>query len=198
MGESHVNLAALIGSRICHDLISPIGAITNGLELLDLSGLLQGPEMNLIADSVGNAGARIRFFRIAFGAASEQELSRADVVSVLDDLTRGGRVQMLWQLDEDAMRSDVRIAFLALLCCENALPMGGELTVARQAGIWTIQGTGPKLAMDPALWDPLAQGRSPDQITPSQVQFALLPEAASQSGRVVATDCSTERLCIRF
>ena len=71
MGECNVNLAALIGSRICHDLISPIGAINNGLELLDMNGGVQGAEMELISGSVGNAGARIRFFRIAFGSFSE-------------------------------------------------------------------------------------------------------------------------------
>ena len=65
MGTSNVNLAALIGSRICHDLISPIGAINNGLELLGMTGSSEGPELQLITDSVGSATARIRFFRIA-------------------------------------------------------------------------------------------------------------------------------------
>ena len=55
MGASDVNLAELIGSRICHDLISPIGAITNGLELLEMVGAVQGPEMELISGSVGSA-----------------------------------------------------------------------------------------------------------------------------------------------
>ncbi len=54
------DLAALIGSRICHDLISPIGAIGNGLELLSMAGA-GGPEVALISDSVSNANARIRF-----------------------------------------------------------------------------------------------------------------------------------------
>ena len=47
MGQSNVSLSALIGSRICHDLISPIGAINNGLELLDMSGGAPGPEASL-------------------------------------------------------------------------------------------------------------------------------------------------------
>ena len=63
MGQSNINLAALIGSRICHDLISPIGAINNGLELLGMSDAREGPELELISESVGNASARIRFFR---------------------------------------------------------------------------------------------------------------------------------------
>lgn len=63
MGQSDLNLAALIGSRICHDLISPIGAINNGLELLGMSGnRMEGPEIDLIGQSVQNASARASAF----------------------------------------------------------------------------------------------------------------------------------------
>ncbi len=73
------DIASLIGSRISHDLISPIGAIGNGLELLSMSGA-GGPEVELISDSVANANARIRHFRIAFGLASaEQGTSRSEI-----------------------------------------------------------------------------------------------------------------------
>jgi histidine phosphotransferase ChpT len=65
----NIELTSLIGSRICHDLISPLGAIGNGVELLAMSEVAKGPEMSLIAESVENANARIRFFRVAFGAA---------------------------------------------------------------------------------------------------------------------------------
>ena len=61
------DLAALLGSRICHDLISPIGAIGNGVELLMMEGGTPSPELVLIAESVAAANARIRFFRLAFG-----------------------------------------------------------------------------------------------------------------------------------
>ena len=93
MGQSNINLSALIGSRICHDLISPIGAINNGLELLDMSGRTSGPELDLIQESVGNASARIRFFRIAFGAAGDQMMGRAEVVSILKDLMDRTRLE---------------------------------------------------------------------------------------------------------
>ena len=70
------NIAALIRSRICHDLISPIGAIGNGVELLTMSASAGGsPELDLIADSVHNANARIRFFRIAYGAVIPPKIS---------------------------------------------------------------------------------------------------------------------------
>ena len=67
----NTKLTALVASRICHDLISPIGAIGNGVELLTMeSGGTLRPEFALISESVANANARIRLFRIAFGAAS--------------------------------------------------------------------------------------------------------------------------------
>ena len=76
------DLAALLGSRICHDLISPIGAIGNGLELLMMDGSAAGPEMALISESVGNANARIRFFRVAYGLAQgNQRLGRVQSAS---------------------------------------------------------------------------------------------------------------------
>ena len=89
------DLISLLGSRICHDLISPIGAISNGLELLVMDGAQGGPEMVLISESVANANARIRFFRIAYGIAQdEQRIGRAEVMSVLSDVTSGGRIKI--------------------------------------------------------------------------------------------------------
>ena len=116
MDSRHVNLSALIGSRICHDLISPIGAINNGLELLGMSGDQSGPEMDLIQESVGNASARIRYFRVAFGAAGEQTMGRSEITSILGDVVSGARLDVAWGPMDAQPRSEVRLAFLALLC----------------------------------------------------------------------------------
>ena len=77
MIQSASHLASLIGSRICHDLISPIGAIHNGLELISLSGAVQHEaEISLITQSCQNAASRIKFFRVAFGVSgSDRQLS---------------------------------------------------------------------------------------------------------------------------
>ena len=87
------NIAALIGSRICLDNISPIEAIGNGVEFLTMSASVgSSPELNLIADSVHNTNARIRFFRIAYGAASmDNVIGRQEVISVLPETAQGGR-----------------------------------------------------------------------------------------------------------
>ena len=77
-----LNINALIGSRICHDLINPLGAISNGIELLEMAGVAQGPEMSLVSDSVENATAKLKMLRLAFGAASpDQTVSRQEVVT---------------------------------------------------------------------------------------------------------------------
>lgn len=94
MGHNRNNLTALIGSRICHDLISPIGAIANGLELMQMSGSPLTAEMALITDSVQNANARIRFFRVAYGhAAAQQMMGRAEIIGILQDIAQGARVR---------------------------------------------------------------------------------------------------------
>ena len=198
MGESNVNLAALIGSRICHDLISPIGAITNGLELLDMAGGAQGPEMDLIADSVGNAGARIRFFRIAFGAAGEQQMGQAEITALLADVNKGNRIQAHWGPIEPVSRSDVRMAFLALQCCETALPFGGDIQITKQDDSWQITGTGTKVSAAADLWQGLVSPDGPAQVSPAQVQFALLPAVAAEMGRQIAYDQDEAKITIRY
>ncbi len=198
MSATDVNLAELIGSRICHDLISPIGAITNGLELLEMVGGTQGPEMELIAGSVGSAGARIRFFRVAFGSAGEQPLGRAEVAELLKDVEKAGRVRVNWNLTEAVPRNQVKLAFLALMCCESAMPFGGDVTILGDGRNWSVTGIGDKLNLDSDLWKNLPTGRFSNKVTPAHVQFALLPDAAVALGRRVAVDTTSTRIVIRF
>lgn len=198
MGDNRANLAALIGSRICHDLISPIGAIANGLELLDLTGLAEGPEFDLIADSAGNAGARIRFFRIAYGAAGDQSMGRTEICSVLNDVYRGTRIKALWGPLEPQPRTEVRLAFLALQCCETALPYGGQVQIRVEDDHWVVSGKGEMVCIDQNLWAGLDTTCTTADLTPAVVQFALLPEVAGDIGRRVSVTYSDTEVTLRF
>ena len=71
MPTDDLDLTALVGNRICHDLINPIGAIGNGVELLAMADGSPSAELALISQSVDSAKARIAMFRVAFGAASD-------------------------------------------------------------------------------------------------------------------------------
>ncbi|WP_299145289.1 histidine phosphotransferase family protein [uncultured Tateyamaria sp.] len=197
MGQSNVNLAALIGSRICHDLISPIGAINNGLELLGMSDARDGPEIDLISESVENASARIRFFRIAYGAASEQPMGRAEVVSILSDTMKGSRLKVAYGPLDEKPRWAVRMAFLAIQCLETSMPYGGRVEVNCDNGVWTITGFSPKSNPDPALWA-LLGGADPQNLAPAHVQYALLPAVARDASRSITHDIEPERLRIHF
>ncbi|MEO0381085.1 MAG: histidine phosphotransferase family protein [Pseudomonadota bacterium] len=197
MGQSNVNLAALIGSRICHDLISPIGAINNGLELLGMSDDRDGPEIELITESVENASARIRFFRIAYGAASEQPMGRSEVITILRDVTGGGRLDVAYGPMDDQPRWAVRMVFLAIQCLETSMPYGGRVEISCISGTWTITGHAPKTNADPELWAVLTGGDA-DSLAPAHVQYALLPAVASDAKRSVTCDVQPEKLTIVF
>lgn len=193
------DLTALVGSRICHDLISPLGAIANGVELLTLTGGRSGgAEMALISQSVASANARIRFFRIAFGAAEAgQSISRGEITSVLDDTGRTGKVKVSWRAPGDVPRQEAKLAFLLLQCFETAMPFGGGVEVRPERGRWRLVGVADKLRADPVLWGGLAQpGAVP--VSPSQVHFALAPDLARRMGRRLLTDIADSRIEVTF
>lgn len=199
-------LTALLGSRICHDLISPLGAIGNGVELLAMSGAVAGPEMSLISESIDNANARIRFFRVAFGAAAAgQRMGRDEVMSVLRGLSAGGRVSYGWNTPVDLGRREVKLAFLCLMCAETAMPWGGRLTVTAEtdAGPWEVRGEAARLRPDPARWAILsatdaASDAVPGEVAASEVQFILAPLAAEDCGRRIATRFGEAEVVVRF
>lgn len=189
------DLAALLGSRICHDLISPIGAIGNGVELLGLQGAGSGPEMELIAQSVAQASARIRFFRLAYGAGGEgQRVARAEVLAILAELGRGSRLAVDWSSASDLARREVKLAFLLVQCLETALAGGGRIEVTQAEGRWSLLARGPRLRTDPAVWDVLVDPAAGAGLGASEVQFLLAAEELRRSRRRLTTDLGTAEL----
>jgi histidine phosphotransferase ChpT len=193
------DLNALLGSRICHDLISPLGAINNGVELLTMSGINAAPEIALIAESVENANARIRFFRIAFGAASaNQTVAISEIRSILADMGRGGRLRYQWEPEQDLLRVRVKLAFLLLQCFETAMPWGGNIEVFETGGHWAIRGQAERQKIEPDLWQMLVDGTADADVTPAHVHFALVGGAARQAGRMVSTDLQSGEIRVTF
>ena len=202
-GESKMSdrpdLTALLGSRICHDLISPIGAISNGVELLMMEGATTSPEIALILDSVTHANARIRFFRVAFGVSGgDQRVGRAEVLAILTDLTRGGRISIDWDTPPDLNRRDVKLAFLLIQCLESALAYGGRIEVRQTDGRWQIIGRAAKLRIEPALWDMLVNPGATGEIGPAQVQFLLVPEEFNRQHRRLTAQLSEAEIRLSF
>ena len=195
----HPDLSALIGSRICHDLISPIGAIGNGVELMMMDGPSKGPELALISESVANASARIRFFRIAFGAAvGDGRIARAEVQAVVGESTKGSRLQIVWVSATEVSRREVKLAFLAIQCLETAMPWGGRITVEHGDPRWTVTGEAARLKIDPALWEALSNPAAATEITPARVQFALIPDEIARQNRRLTVEIAETAIRLSF
>ena len=194
------DLTALVGSRICHDLISPLGAIGNGVELLALTGGRGGgAEIALISESVASANARIRFFRVAFGAAEAgQSMGRGEIVSILEDAGRTGKVRVGWRVPGDVTRPEAKLAFLLLQCFETAMPFGGDVEVRSERGRWSMIGRAEKLRADPALWGALAEAATEAPMTPAQVHFALAPEVARRLDRRLEPTLGESRIEVAY
>ena len=168
--------AALLASRICHDLISPLGAIGNGMELLELSGI-EGAEIDLIRSAIDDANRRLRFFRVAFGRAGDgQVLASADLRDMLSRDDGGRAMRVTWLTEGDIPRREAKRVFLALMCLESAMPWGGECLVRRSGAGWHLAGAAERLRDLPEMWRLLG----PDGITtlpePAEMHFALLAQ----------------------
>lgn len=189
------DMIALLGSRICHDLVNPLGAIGNGVELLAMT-TGDSEELTLIRDAVQNATARLNYFRVAFGAAAEgQTMSARALRDILQGMSAGGRHQLHWQIDADVTRRDARAAFLVLLAMETALPFGGEITVTPD---WRLHGTGRRVAIDAALWDPVLSGKVPEALEGGQVHFGMLPRALREAGRSAQMSSGEDSITVQI
>ncbi len=127
-------LAALIAAKLCHDFISPSGAIMSGLDLLNdpTAQDMRDDAMSLITDSARKMVALVQFCRVAFGAATTAErFTGAELTDLVDNVVSGGRATLAWNLGEGDFakpqaRALVNLAYLTV----GALPMGGAATVS--------------------------------------------------------------------
>jgi histidine phosphotransferase ChpT len=195
------DLSALLGSRLCHDLIGPIGAIGNGVELLLLAGSGRGDEVALISESVAALNSRIRFYRVAYGIArADQTLPLGEVRDILSNLFPSGRIAIAWDSPPDLLRAEVKAAFLLLLCAEQALRSGGRITVAQGAAGWTLTLASPRLRYDARLWA-MVEGTSrpgEEPVEPSEVQFPLAGQTLARLGRAARITATPDSLQISF
>src|ERR1700691_6170212 len=92
----------LLASKLCHDLVSPVSAINNGVELIeDIGASVVEDAMKLIGDSAAHASRRLRLFRLAYGrAGSEDNLPVKDARQIAEQYLAGGKVNLTWPDDQ--------------------------------------------------------------------------------------------------
>ena len=199
-----LDLAALLSSRVCHDVISPVGAIVNGLEVLDSE---DDPEMRsiamaLIKKSAESASARIQFCRLAFGAAGSQSASMdtGDAESVARGLLSNDRTQLHWNISRRHVpKNFVKLGLNLCLVAAAAIPRGGVISVYAEGDSdlseIRVSATGTNARLPHAVTRVLA-GDPAELIDARSIQpyYAFL--LADQCGMDIRTVVSAERVTL--
>ena len=198
-----LELTSMIASRLCHDMLSPVGALSNGLELLADE---KDPEMRkrcfeLLEQSARISADKLKFFRLAFGAAGGfgELVPVAESRAVVDALVANSeRITIVWNLAGDSLPKPAVKTMLNLsLIGIEALVRGGTLEVGAEmrggSSEIVVRASGPKIAFDPivgrALEGKLAAGELSSRTAPAArlhqlaesvgggLQFALSEDA---------------------
>ncbi len=161
MSQSGVDLAALLCSKLCHDLLSPVGAINNGLELLEdeTDPEMRDRCMDLLADSARASADKLKYFRLAFGAAGGfgDEVDPAEAKQLVESLVGDqGKITLGWAVQTGAVpKKAIKILLNLALIAREALVRGGKLDVGAEQGDngveVVIRAEGPKIALDDGI-----------------------------------------------
>jgi histidine phosphotransferase ChpT len=148
---SDLDLAALLCSRVCHDLISPVGAIANGLELIDdpeMDAETKETALDMVRSSARTAAAKLKFCRIAFGAAGSAgaviDLGEAgDIAKAF--VGEEKRVQLEWRAPrENRPKQQVKLVLNMVLMALAGIPRGGLVTVTAEGGSFAARAAGDR------------------------------------------------------
>jgi histidine phosphotransferase ChpT len=161
-----LDLAALLCSRVCHDLISPVGAIVNGLEVLeeDKDEETKTFALDLIKKSAHQASAKLQFCRLAFGAAGSAgaQIELGDAEKAARGLMDDGKTTIVWNLPRELVpKNRAKLLLNMLMVAVGAIPRGGTLTVDPAEGGFRVAATGLNARLSPTTADLL--GGSPAQ-----------------------------------
>ena len=131
---TEIEFAALMVSRVCHDLVGPLGAVVNGMEVLEdeRDPAMRADAIKLVTMSADQALARIQFMRIAFGAAGSAgaELDLGEIGRLVTGLLEGGKVTLNWNVPRLYWAKDwAKLLMNSTLLAADCLPRGGVVTV---------------------------------------------------------------------
>lgn len=202
-----VDLASLLCSRLCHDLMSPVGALNNGIELLTDE---DDPEMRekcleLLEDSARASANKLKFFRLAFGAAGGfgEDVDTFEAKAALEGVFGAERrIEIGWAVADDRLpKGAIKLLLNLALLAGDALVRGGRLDVGAESRDdeieLVIRAEGPRILLDPALRETLATGRSGGTVEPRAAGAWLAHSLAADAGGTIRlSDPSSETLLI--
>lgn len=190
-----LDLAALLCSRVCHDLISPVGAIVNGIEVMeeDKNEETKTFALDLIKKSAHQASAKLQFCRLAFGAAGSAvaQIDLGDAEKAARGLIEDGKTTLVWNLPRELLaKNRVKLLLNMLLIAAGSISRGGTLTVDPVFGDEGITGfvvtaSGLNAKLNPATAELLA-GSSAQPVDAHAVQPLYAGILARDCGLVLA------------
>ena len=197
------DLAALLCSRVCHDIISPVGAINNGLELLDEGGADEDA-MRLIRASARNASARLQFARIAFGAAGSAGMliDTGDAVAVAAGFLKNEKPELVWNGPRALLpKNKVKLLLNLVLIANGAIPRGGKLTVTLQdvetEPKFTLSASGPMVRVPPKFLELHSGARPEEPIDSHSVQPYYTLLLAREAGMSISIRATAEEIVLQ-
>lgn len=207
MSAFDLRLAEMLASRLCHDLVNPIGAVANGVELMsEFCDTMQKDALDLVASSADSAMRRIAFFRVAYGNAGHDEgQSVQEVRGLVEGFLVGGKVKLDWPAKpEDAAvglpRSGLKLLAAMVVLAAECLPRGGGLAVSVNPPTGaSLVATGAGARIEPSVASVLAVLGSgatpdPDALDPKCVGAAYAGRLAGAIGAKIASDAGADRV----
>lgn len=191
---SDLDLAALLCSKVCHDIISPVGAITNGLEVLDEDGGEDMREfaMDLIHKSARQASAKLQFARLAYGAAGSAgaEVDLADAEAVARGYMAGEKADIDWTAPRLLVpKNKVKLLLNLVLISLAAIPRGGNVNVTFEGDgenpTMTLRSTGPHARIPTGVEDLLSGQSSDGSADAHSIQVVYAGMLARSAGMTV-------------
>jgi histidine phosphotransferase ChpT len=188
----------LLASKLCHDLVSPVSAINNGVELIeDIGGSVVAEAMKLIGDSGATASRRLRLYRLAYGrAGSESALGVKDVRQVAEQYLSVGKITLAWPEGVPTahladQRGFLKVVLNLMVLAEECLAYGGAITLRDIEGSGCrFEVVGRNAGLSPQLQEAL-QGSVPvEQLTPRSIQAYLTGRFAEHFSFKLAYDHS--------
>ena len=188
---SDLDLAALLCSRVCHDIISPVGAITNGLELLDVEDDqgVREMAMNLVRKSALQASAKLQCCRIAFGAAGSAGsiIDMGEAGDVARAFVGDEKIKLDWQVPrENRPKQEVKLLLNMMLIGIAGIPRGGTVTAKAEGRSFVVQATGEGARIGEKIGQVLSGTANLDEIDARLIQPYYTKRLAAAAGLTLA------------
>ena len=199
---SDLDLAALLCSRVCHDVISPVGAITNGLELLEVEDdeSMREMAMDLVKKSAKQASAKLQFCRIAFGAAGSAGslIDMGEAGDVARAFVGEEKVKLEWQAPrENRPKAEVKLLLNMMLLAIAGIPRGGKVSVGVDGGGFVVRAEGDQARIPEKIAEVISGGANSQDLDARLVQPYYSKRLAASAGLTLSLALDNGAVVVR-